>query len=240
MGFLLSVRDEADRRADPLGLADALGGGAVTRLELGPLSVAALHGMFLARLGHSFPRLTLARIAETSGGNPFYALEVAHALERSGGAEPGQPLPVSTTLAALVGERVAALPARTRKALVLAAAAFEPTLETLTRAGAEPDAALRPAVAAGIVRLDGDDRPLQPSAARGRRPRRRRRGRAAAHAHAARRRPPARRMRGRATSARPRPGRTRRPPPRSSSRPTAPVRAAPRSTPSRSTSARAR
>jgi DNA-binding CsgD family transcriptional regulator len=155
VGFLLSVRDEA-AQVDPLGLRDALREGTLARLELGPLSLAALHGMFASRLGHSFPRLTLGRIAEASGGNPFYALEVGRALDRVGGAEPGRPLPIPTTLAALTRERVAALPARTRTVLVLAAAAFEPTLATLAVAGgSDPEPALQAAVRAGIVRLDG-------------------------------------------------------------------------------------
>jgi DNA-binding CsgD family transcriptional regulator len=156
IGFLLSLRAEA-APTDPLELRDAVGDEAIERMELGPLSLAALHGMFASRLGHSFARLTLGRIAQASGGNPFYALEVGRALERTDArSEPGQPLPIPNTLAALIRERVEALPARTRKALVLAAAAFEPTLATLAVAARrDPEPALRPAVRAGIVRLDG-------------------------------------------------------------------------------------
>jgi DNA-binding CsgD family transcriptional regulator len=155
IGFLLSVRAEA-APTDPLELRDALRDEAIERLELGPLSLAALHGMFVSRLGHSFPRLTLGRIAQASGGNPFYALEVGRALERTGTrSEPGQPLPIPNTLAELMRERVGALPARTRKALLIAAAAFEPTLATLAVAArGDPEPALRPAVRAGIVLLD--------------------------------------------------------------------------------------
>ena len=46
-------------------------------VRLGPMPLAALHQLFLARFGRSFPRLVLVRIEEASGGNPFYALEIA-------------------------------------------------------------------------------------------------------------------------------------------------------------------
>ena len=48
------------------------------------MPLAALHQLFLARLGRSFPRLALVRIEEASGGNPFYALEIARALGDAG------------------------------------------------------------------------------------------------------------------------------------------------------------
>ena len=155
VAFLLSTRDEA-RPADHLDLGDPLGS-ALERLEVGPLSVAALHGILVARIGRSFPRVTLSRIAEASSGNPFYALEVGRVLERSDASAPGQPLPIPATLTALTSNRVAALPSRTRKALVLVAAAFEPTLAALAEAlGADPQAVLRPAIRDRIVRLDGE------------------------------------------------------------------------------------
>jgi hypothetical protein len=40
-----------------------------------PLSVGALHRLLHDRLGRPFARQTLLRIHETSGGNPFFALE---------------------------------------------------------------------------------------------------------------------------------------------------------------------
>ena len=43
--------------------------------------------------GRSFPRLVLVRIEEASGGNPFYALEIARSLAGSATAPtPGEPL----------------------------------------------------------------------------------------------------------------------------------------------------
>src|SRR5438034_9791344 len=52
----------------------------VRRLLVGPLSVGALHRFLRDRLQRSFPRQTLLRIHERSGGNPFFALELASVL----------------------------------------------------------------------------------------------------------------------------------------------------------------
>ena len=125
------------------------------RLHVGPMPLAALHQLFLARFGRSFPRLVLVRIEEASGGNPFYALEIARSLADSATAPtPGEPLAIPETLGALIEGRIAALPAATRAALLLAAVAIEPTLDTLRRADPDAPAALPPAVAAGIVSMD--------------------------------------------------------------------------------------
>ena len=77
-GLLLAVRGTPESGIHELvaGVTDQR----QARLHVGPLPLAALHQLFLARLGRSFPRLVLVRIEEASGGNPFYALEIARAL----------------------------------------------------------------------------------------------------------------------------------------------------------------
>jgi DNA-binding CsgD family transcriptional regulator len=124
----------------------------VERLSLGPLSVGALHAFLRDRVDRVFARQTLLRIHEQSGGNPFYALEVARAL----GAEvdPTQPLPVPQVLDELVHARVAALPAATREALALAAAAGTASESLLESAGIAPEA-LAPAFGAGVLAREG-------------------------------------------------------------------------------------
>ena len=77
------------RRSDgsepvPLGLERAFPEERLRRLRLGPLSVGATHRLLRERLGVSFPRHTLLQLHQRSGGNPFYALEFARALEQSG------------------------------------------------------------------------------------------------------------------------------------------------------------
>lgn len=126
------------------------------RLEIGPLPLAALHQLFLARFGRSFPRLVLVRIEEASGGNPFYAQEIARTLiEADSVVTPGEPLPIPKTLGALVEARIGALSAATRSVLLLAAVAAEPTIATLRRADPSAKSALGPAMEAGIALIEG-------------------------------------------------------------------------------------
>jgi DNA-binding CsgD family transcriptional regulator len=125
------------------------------RKHVGPLPLAVLHQMFLARLGRSFARLVLVRIEAASGGNPFYALEIARALAESGAdVTPGERLPIPDTLGALVEARIGALPPATRTALLLAAVAAEPTVEALRRADPGAPAALEGAVRSGVAMVD--------------------------------------------------------------------------------------
>ena len=76
----------------------------LNRLSLGPLSVGALHEVLRDRLDRVFARQTLLRIHEQSGGNPFYALEIAAALDAQ--VDPTKPLPVPQSLTELVRGRV--------------------------------------------------------------------------------------------------------------------------------------
>lgn len=80
----------------PTSLESALPAPSVERLHRGPLTVGALQAVLRERNVRVFPRPTLLRIHETSGGNPFYALELARALPHELG--PGGPLPVPETL----------------------------------------------------------------------------------------------------------------------------------------------
>ena len=76
---------------------------------VGPLSMAALRQVIIERLGTAIPRPVLARIADASGGNPFYAVEIARGV--SGDASTGQPLPVPRGMSKLAMERISLLSA---------------------------------------------------------------------------------------------------------------------------------
>ena len=144
------------RRADgakPSEIEQALAEEKLRRLPLRPLSVGALHMLLRDRLRRAFARQTLLRIHERSGGNPFYALELARALGSE--VDPTQPLPVPQTLEGLVRARLTGLPANTREALAFAAALGTPSSLLLERAGVDPRA-LDAAVAANVIeREDG-------------------------------------------------------------------------------------
>ncbi len=155
---LLLTRRGGPGDPPPLGLSRVMADDAFTRLAIGPLSLGALSELLRTRLGFSCPRPTLRRIAEDSGGNPFFALEFASAMRRHGvRIEPGNPLPLPGTLQDLVGDRVAALPRRSREALLVAALAFEPTVGLVGRALAgDPWERLGPAVQADAIELHGE------------------------------------------------------------------------------------
>jgi hypothetical protein len=98
----------------------------IERVRVGPLSLGGLHSMTSARLGRSFPRPTMVRIAEISDGNPFYALELARAIDvGSAGAEPVLP----GTLAELMRMRIGRLDPDARQLLLAASADASPTVE---------------------------------------------------------------------------------------------------------------
>jgi len=96
-------------------------------LPVGPLSLAATHELLKRRLGRSLPRRLLVRVHEASGGNPFYALEVARTVIEHE-HQPSDPLPVPDDLADLVLRRVRKLRPPARDALLVVAAAGRPEL----------------------------------------------------------------------------------------------------------------
>lgn len=83
-GILASTRI-TDPGASPFDLERALGAGRVQRLVIGPLSLTALHTVIRSRLGLDLPRPMLLRVAEASGGNPFFALEICDGMARGQG-----------------------------------------------------------------------------------------------------------------------------------------------------------
>jgi DNA-binding CsgD family transcriptional regulator len=134
--------------AQPAELEQALARDRLRRLLLGPFSVGALHRLLRDRLGRTFARQTLLRIHERSGGNPFFALELARALDKD--VDPLRPLPVPETLDELVRARISGLPEVTRDALALASALGTASESLLERAGVPADA-LEPAVDAHVI-----------------------------------------------------------------------------------------
>ena len=151
--MLLLLARRLNERGESSAVEEAVEPDALERLRVGPLSLGAIHLLLQRRLGRSFSRPMLRRLHEISGGNPFYALELARGLG-SGGAtvESVEPFPVPETLERLVGARLAGLPEATHEALLLIAAHGRPSRPLLTAAGVSPNA-LEPAFAAQVVEL---------------------------------------------------------------------------------------
>jgi DNA-binding CsgD family transcriptional regulator len=150
---LLLLARRLDERADAPALAEIIDPGGVERLHVGPLSMGAMHVLLQRLLGRTFPRPTLLRLQEVSGGNPFYALELARGL----GAEraihdPTEPFPLPESLERLVRGRLSSLDAATREALLLVAAHGRPSPELLRTADVAPET-LDPARDARVVEL---------------------------------------------------------------------------------------
>jgi len=121
------------------------------RLALAPLSLGAVRRLLQGRLGATFPRPTLRRIYEQADGKPFFALELARALQaRDAALSPADELPVPHDLERLLAERLERLPPKTREPLAAVAALAEPTLELV------PEELLEPALADGVLVLEGD------------------------------------------------------------------------------------
>jgi DNA-binding CsgD family transcriptional regulator len=147
-------------RAAPSELESAFETDRIERLPVGPLSLGAVHTLLQARLGRTFSRPSLLRVHETSGGNPFYALELARALGAN--VDPTQPLRVPETLEGLVRARLDELPPATRESLLLAVAAGRPSAELFGSLDVA-EHALDPALAARVIeRTDGTIRFAHP------------------------------------------------------------------------------
>lgn len=144
VGVLLTLRTGSP---EPLGLDRTPPSVTVDRHVVGPMSLAALQRLLRVRLGEVLPRPALRRLHETSAGNPFFALELARALSgRWHELDPGAPLPVPETLAVLLRERLAALPAGMTEELLRAALQADPDV---SHAGGRE--ALEPAIEAGVL-----------------------------------------------------------------------------------------
>lgn len=106
--------------------------------RLSPLSRAQVSALLDDRGYTGLPRSTVREIHRTSGGNPLFALELGRALaENPTPPRPGEPLPVPTSLRALVLSRLDMLPAEARRTLLVASAGARPTVALLQTAGRE-------------------------------------------------------------------------------------------------------
>jgi predicted ATPase len=104
---------------------------ALTRVRLRPLSLGRLHAVIAARLGRTLPRPVITRIRQISGGNPFYALELAGAV---GDATSLEQLELPASLASVTWQRVGHFDDEVATVLLAAACATQP--RTCDRAAA--------------------------------------------------------------------------------------------------------
>ncbi len=156
IGWLLAVRGSVSTL--PLGIGRALPAERVGRLSIEPLSVDEFAELVRARLGTGFQPAILHAMHETSGGNPFFALEIARATLRGDSRVTGQALPIPRNLRDdLVRDRVGTLASLVQELLLYASACARPTVGLLAAAleRSPLDAPLADAVDAGILERDG-------------------------------------------------------------------------------------
>lgn len=114
------------------------------RVELSGLTAGALLRIVRDQLGQSISLPAISRIHDLTGGNPFYALELARRALASGD------VPVPSSLPALAEERIRSLPAMSLEALVEVAALADPVVDLVVLR------ALEPALATGVLELHGE------------------------------------------------------------------------------------
>ncbi|MGB3522112.1 MAG: AAA family ATPase [Mycobacterium sp.] len=130
---------------------------ALTRLRIRPLPLGGLHALIAARLGHTLPRPTITRIHDISGGNPFFALELA---ARTATGESDSIVDLPDSLSALVRGRIGDADDEETTVLLAAACTAAPTVELIAQ-GAGFTAArvvelLDSVASRAIVGLDGN------------------------------------------------------------------------------------
>jgi DNA-binding CsgD family transcriptional regulator len=129
----------------------------VKRIRIGPLSLGGLHALISTRLRRSFARPTMVQIAEISGGNPFFALELARAIDA--GAAATRPV-MPATLAELMRLRIGDMDRDTRRVLLGTASVADATVGLLARVTDTSAERVRQLLdeprSKGIITIDGD------------------------------------------------------------------------------------
>ncbi len=156
VGFLGTVRTNGDSAVSPAWLQMPRPD-AVSRIRLNPLGIQDLHAAVSYRLRRSFSRPTIRRIHEVSGGNPFYAIELARAIDER---VPGFDTSLPRTLTDVVRARIGRLDPDVHDALLAASCMATPTVELVSRATISDDdrlvELLENAESKGIIAIDGN------------------------------------------------------------------------------------
>lgn len=152
VGFLCTTRVDTSTISLQLPSPDA-----VRRLRLPALTVGELHQVLRARLGIAVSRSTVLRVHEISGGNPFFAVELARELfVHNANGQVGLP----GSLADLVRTRVGRVGVGAEDVLLAVASLACPTLPLVAAATDNmPDRVLEllaEAEAQGVIAIDGN------------------------------------------------------------------------------------
>jgi DNA-binding CsgD family transcriptional regulator len=147
--LLATVRDEDSSLRTVVGAVAADRRAEVT---LVPLDQPTTSEILRRRFQGDLPPRATAKVAKASGGNPFYAIEIAREVVRLGEIPASGAVPVPGQLRELIDARLNRLPSRARDALLVASCLSDP------RTGLVDAHALGPAEEAGLVVLERDGR----------------------------------------------------------------------------------
>jgi AAA ATPase domain len=156
IGLLVTERTEPDTGYGAAWLQlNRLDG--IERIRVSPLSLGGLRKVIVSQLGRTFSRPTIVRIGELSGGNPFYALELARAMD---GQNPNADADLPGSLSERVRSRLDRLGADTQTILLAAASVGAPTVDLLAEVTNQSTdrvvELLEVPESNGIVQIDGN------------------------------------------------------------------------------------
>jgi DNA-binding NarL/FixJ family response regulator len=147
--LLATLRDEDGL---PKTVVGAVAADRRAEVTLVPLDQATTKEILRSRFQSDLAPRATAKVAQASGGNPFYAIEIAREVVRLGEIPASGAVPVPGELRDLIDARVNRLPSRTQDALLAASCLSNP------RTGLVDARALGPAEQAGLVVLERDGR----------------------------------------------------------------------------------
>jgi len=157
-GLLATIAPDAPSPATPL--RQWFSPERMQSLLVGPLRLEDLDALLRAKGGPPDSWPEVVAVYEASGGNPFFAQELAAALGAGGRRRSaGQPLPVPGSLKPLVQRRLQSLSGAGRDVALLAAAAANPAVSVVLAACGDARAAqdgLDSAEAAGVLEVVAD------------------------------------------------------------------------------------
>ena len=151
VGLLASIREPVSERS--VALEHILHG---DRLDVAPLSLHDTNRLLWARFDLHLSRPSLVKVHQTSGGNPFLALELGRSVAEGTLTLDGGPLTLPPRVSDLVDQRLARLPRSVGDTLVAVAALGAPLVTVLAPLSPTVVDDLEVAQERDLVRLDGD------------------------------------------------------------------------------------
>jgi DNA-binding CsgD family transcriptional regulator len=158
IGVIATIRGKGPPNL-PLRLERAMSGDRLRFLEVRSLSERDLGALLRDRMQTRLSRSEVGELHRMSGGNPFFAIEIAGAVDRGEGMGDGDKFPIPESLREAVRDHLRALPGEVKDVLVAAAALSVPTPDLLATAMDSSDTvdrALAIASEASVIGVDDE------------------------------------------------------------------------------------